>query len=130
MNLSDISAGTLEGLVSKVSEMIARINVVFGREHNADGTHKIPCWVNATPGSSDFAGAGSQTWVVVPFTMVDTWQYKKHGNDMSVNFEIFGTTVGGTPANKLTMKIPGGYTAKTKTRSGRCTCGPASPTPS
>lgn len=112
MNLPDFTADSIAAVVRLLNEMTARVNTVFQREHQADGTHKLPCWINPTPGSSDFASVSGQTWAVTVATMVTTWAYWKHGTCLMLSFEITNTTVGGTPQNHLTMKIPGGFTSK------------------
>lgn len=116
MNLQDVTADDVPALVTFLRSTIGRINTIFEREHNGDGTHKLPCWISPTPGSSDFKGASAQTWAVTVATMVTTWAYWKHGTCLMVSFEITGTTVAGTPATSLTMKIPGGFTAKRQMR--------------
>lgn len=111
MNLAELQpANSLAALVQQLQQTIARINTVFGREHQADGQHKTPAWVSQTLSASDFTGAGSQTWVVAP-SDADV-PYWKNGTSMTVGFEIDTSTVGGTPNSHIKIKIPGGFTAK------------------
>lgn len=116
MNLSMLAADSVQALVARLQETISRINTVWGKEHQADGTHAIPKYrssnVASEVGASNFRGADNMTLTSVTVT---TWDWWKHGDAMFLSFDVSGT-VGGTPSTSLVFDIPGGFTAKAQMR--------------
>ena len=111
MNLSTILGETMPQLVTGLQGLVARINTVWGKEHQADGTHAIPKHISATTadlGAGNFRATGG-TWTVA-FADITSFEWWKHGDALQVGFYI-GGTVGSTPT-PLSFDIPGGYRAK------------------
>lgn len=112
MNLTEPVGATLEAVKQGLQNMTGRINLVFGREHQTDGTHKLPAYKDVVYGTdigaSNFRGDSLMTWTGVTIT---TLQYWKHGDTYHIDFNLTGT-VGGTPSSVLLFDIPGGFQAK------------------
>ena len=70
-------------------------------------------WTTPSYDANNFYSAGGQTWTVEAGD-VTTYAYIIIGKTMTLNFAIVSSTVGGTPAAGLLLKIPEGKTiAKT-----------------
>lgn len=67
-------------------------------------------WITPAFDAGNFTGAGSMTWTVAEGD-VATLAYTIIGKTMTVSFSLNETTVGGTPAEILTIVIPAGKTA-------------------
>lgn len=119
MNLAEITkTSSLERLIQQMQDMVARINTVFGKEHDKDGYHAIPSFTDIVPSASMFIGTASQTFVVtVSATNPATLKFSKSpaGDLVTLKFEIIGV-VGGTPAPAVSLKLPYGWIGKSLDR--------------
>lgn len=60
--------------------------------------------------AGNFTANGAMTWAVTSGE-VNTFQYQLVGKQMTVWFDIIGSTIAGTPSTQLQITIPGGYTS-------------------
>jgi len=73
-------------------------------------TFKPGEWTTPAYSGANFIGGGSMTWTVDSGDVV-TYQYTLIGKLITVVFRLLNTTVGGTLANTLSVRVPGGFTA-------------------
>lgn len=71
--------------------------------------HEQGAYITQPFNSADFTANGSMTWTVDSGD-VEEFSYYLRGDQLSVNFRIANTTVGGTLSNVLQIKAPGGFT--------------------
>jgi hypothetical protein len=71
--------------------------------------HEQGAYIAQPFNAGDFTGSGSMTWTVDSGD-VDAFIYYLRGNQLSVDFRISNTSVGGTLSNLLQIKVPGGFT--------------------
>ena len=76
-------------------------------------------WITPAFNAGDFTGSESMT-VTVGAGDVVTFAYIITGKMMTVSFNIFGITIGGTPSTTVNIAIPAGKTA-TKAMQNSCT---------
>lgn len=79
-----------------------------------NGTQNLGTWITPAFAAGDYTASGSQTWTLQSGD-VTTMQYMLCGKTMFVNFFLVTTTVAGTPAPYLFIKIPGGKVSATPT---------------
>lgn len=113
MNLGELTSKTLAPLMTELQQRLQRINTVWGKEHQADGAHILPKYIDAVfgtdVGASNFRGSGSMTWAVTA-AGITVLQYWKHGDCYHIDFSITGT-VGGAASTTLLFDVPGRFTA-------------------
>jgi hypothetical protein len=68
-------------------------------------------WTTVSHTAGDFTGSGSMTWTVDAGDL-DHFAYTIMGKTMVLALNVITSSVGGTPATLLLVKIPGGYKAK------------------
>lgn len=71
--------------------------------------HEQGASITQTFSASDFTGSGSMTWTVDSGD-VEAFTYYLRGNQLSVDFRIANTSVGGTLSNVLQIRVPGSFT--------------------
>jgi len=76
-------------------------------------------WVNAKASfaNTDFTGGGSMTWDVSSTDLV-TFKYMLIGTTYFIDVYVDTSTIAGTPATQLFVKIPGGFLPAVKKQSG------------
>jgi hypothetical protein len=73
-------------------------------------THEQGAWIAPPFAATDFTANGSMTWTVDAGD-VRGFAYHLRGRTLSIVFEVLNTSLGGTPSDRLLIKIPGGFTA-------------------
>lgn len=71
-------------------------------------THEQGNWITPTFAAGNFTASGSMTWIVASGD-VTTYKYYLKGSQLTIEFYIDTTTVGGTPSTELRIAIPGGF---------------------
>ena len=72
-------------------------------------------WTSPAFSAGDYPASGSMTWTVASGDVI-SYSYLQLGKTMFVEFNIQTTTVGGTPSNRLKIKIPNGQIAAKSTQ--------------
>jgi len=116
VRLGTIVGDSLAAVVTRLEEMVARINHVWTREHYSDGTHAIPKYISAQwgtdLGASYFTATGGGTFTVAS-TGVLAFNWWKHGDTLHLGFSLTGTVAGATNS-PLMFTIPGGFVSKSR----------------
>lgn len=100
-----------EAVATALDAIVARVNAVFSKEHNGDGTHKT-AWTTVPYAASDYSTNGMGWTVTEP--MLVTFAYKLQGKSMTVAGIWDGTSTSGAASSALLVRIPGGYVAAKK----------------
>lgn len=101
--------------------LVAGIATGYHTEHNDDDTHStihatgaiserdrttpLGEWIAAPFVAADFVGTSPLTWTVSA-AMVTSFRYMLIGKTLWVNIAIDGSTLGGSGASALTLKLP------------------------
>lgn len=74
--------------------------------------HDQGTWIDVPYSAANFAALGSMTWTVEAGDQT-VYRYLLSGSrTLSISFVLSTTSVGGTPANALLLKLPAGYLAQ------------------
>lgn len=95
-----------EGIAAWARRLVGSIASSWAVDHNADGTHKFS-WVDLPHDATRFTGLGSMTWAVTSGDQL-LMAYRIAGDSCLVAWRIRTTDVGGTPSNRLLIRLPEG----------------------
>jgi hypothetical protein len=76
--------------------------------------HEQGEWITPTFAAGNFTGSSSMTWTVAAGDVL-SFAYRVRGKELTLNFYIQTTTVGGTPDVSLQLVLPGGFSAAKRT---------------